>query len=59
MSGQNEIKSENSAVLRVVNIGIGIFYDSLAAQSVEAVQLDWSPPVKNSEEINKLLDDLL
>ncbi len=45
--------------LRVINIGLQSFYDALQAQGVKAVQLDWRPPVKQSEEINNLLDDLL
>ena len=45
--------------LRVINIGLQGFYDALQSQGVKAAQLDWRPPVKQSEEINSLLDDLL
>ena len=41
--------------LRIVNIGISSFYDALTAQDCEAVQIDWHPPVKISDEMNQLL----
>ena len=40
--------------LKVINIGMTIFYDSLKAQNIEVIQVDWKPgPVldKLSEEI--------
>ena len=45
--------------LRVINIGLQGFCDALQSQGAKAVQLDWRPPVEQSEEINNLLDDLL
>ncbi len=44
---------------RVINIGLASFYEALVAQRVKATQLEWRPPVKQSEEINSLLEDLL
>ncbi len=40
----------------VINIGLQRFCDALAAQKVRAVQLDWRPPYKGSDEIGRLLD---
>ena len=40
--------------LRVINIGMNIFYDALKVQNVKVIQVDWKPcPVldKLSEEI--------
>ena len=40
--------------LRVINIGMNIFYDALKVQNIKVVQVDWKPgPVldKLSEEI--------
>jgi hypothetical protein len=40
--------------LRVINIGMTIFYDALKVQNIKVVQVDWKPdPVldKVSEEI--------
>ncbi len=45
--------------LKVVNIGLQSFYEALIAQGVQAVQLDWHPPVELKREIADLLDDLL
>lgn len=42
--------------LRVVNIGISSFYDALTTQDCEAVQVDWRPPVKISQEMNALVE---
>ena len=42
--------------LRVVNIGISSFYDALTVQDCEAVQIDWRPPVKISDEMNRLVE---
>ena len=42
--------------LRIVNIGISSFYDALTTQDCEAVQIDWHPPVKVSDEMNRILD---
>ena len=30
--------------LQAINIGLEVFAESLAAQAVEVVQLDWRPP---------------
>lgn len=45
--------------LKVINIGLPRFYDALHAQGVKAVQIDWRPPVKQSQEIQELLDMFL
>ena len=42
--------------LRIVNIGISSFYDALTVQDCEAVQIDWRPPVKISDEMNRLVE---
>jgi len=44
---------------RVINIGLSFFHESLVAQKVKAIQLEWRPPVRQSAEIKSLLDDLL
>lgn len=44
---------------KVVNIGLQSFYEALIAQGVQAVQIDWTPPVELKPEIADLLDDLL
>ena len=42
--------------LRIVNIGISSFYDALTVQDCDAIQIDWHPPVKISEDMAKMLD---
>ena len=48
-----------STKLRVINIGLEGFYDALIAQDVQATQIAWRPPVKQSEEILNLLDQFM
>ena len=43
----------------VANIGIKIFYDSMAAQGGKCAQIEWVPPFKQSAEIEQLLDEFL
>ena len=44
------------AELRVINLGLDIFFDGLQAQNVNTIQVDWKPSArtaldKKSEEI--------
>ncbi|MCC5911403.1 MAG: fdrA domain protein [Clostridiaceae bacterium] len=41
--------------IKVINMGLEIFTDSLKNQKVEVVQMDWKPPAGG----NKKLADLL
>ena len=45
--------------IKVVNIGIKEFMEALEDQQVPVVHVDWKPPTKEDEEIEKLLDSLL
>jgi hypothetical protein len=45
--------------LRVVNIGLESLYDALVKQGVQAAQIAWRPPVKQSAEILNLLDQFM
>jgi len=45
--------------LRIVNVGLEIFYQSCIAQKTKVIQVDWHPPVKEDEEIDDLLSLLL
>lgn len=45
--------------LKVINIGLAHFYNALITQKVKTTQIEWRPPVKQSEEILNLLDLLM
>jgi FdrA protein len=45
--------------LIAINLGPGMFAESLRAQGVEVVQVDWVPPAGGDKELAGLLDDLL
>ena len=45
--------------VKVINIGLKPFYDEIVFQDVPALQLDWRPPVKQSKEVQDLLDMFL
>ncbi len=42
----------------VINIGIKLFYDSLKAQGVKVVHVEWRPPAGGDLEALKLLEKL-
>lgn len=45
--------------VKVINIGIEQFVQSLYEQQVSLVHVDWKPPTEEDEEIEKLLDSLI
>ena len=45
--------------LRVINIGLDVFYQALKEQGAEAVQVSWKPPVKLEKEYKDILDKIL
>lgn len=57
MPDANPILSERD--LSVVNIGVEMFAESLARQSVAVVHVQWNPPEKRDEDLLDLLDSLI
>ncbi len=45
--------------LVVINVGVAGFAESMEAQRVEVVQVDWVPPAAGDKEMIELLDGLL
>jgi len=43
----------------VINLGVHDFAESLRAQEVEVVHVDWTPPAGGDREMIELLDQLL
>ena len=44
--------------LKVINIGVKTFYDSLKDQGVKVIHVDWHPPASGELDLAKLLDKL-
>ncbi len=42
-----------------INIGVSDFAESLVTQGVEVIQVNWSPPAEEDQEMIDLLDRLL
>jgi hypothetical protein len=42
-----------------INVGLGMFAESLRAQGVQVVQVDWVPPAGGDPQLIDLLDKLL
>jgi hypothetical protein len=42
-----------------INLGLKKFYESMEAQEVEVVQVDWVPPAGGDKKMMDLLDQLL
>jgi len=45
--------------LKVINVGLRIFYEELKRQSVKAVQVNYQPPPKLEKELKDKLAELL
>lgn len=54
----NEIASLLATGPQVVNVGVREFADSLAAQDVPVIQVDWTPPPQLAEDVADLLEVL-
>lgn len=57
------MESENSSLfdspLKIINIGLLNFAESIHEQDVEVVHIYWEPPAGGDEEMISLLDELL
>lgn len=45
--------------LKVINIGLDIFYNALQMQNVKAVDVNWRPAPKLDKESDDILDKIL
>jgi FdrA protein len=55
----NEKNSLINRKIKVINIGLKKFADSLREQGVTLIHVDWKPPAGGDEKILELLDKLL
>ncbi|MFC1995890.1 fdrA domain protein [Chloroflexota bacterium] len=55
---QSDTENLPSTKPQVINIGVKTFYDSLRAQGVKVVHVDWHPPAGGELDLTKLLDKL-
>ncbi|MFH0802606.1 MAG: fdrA domain protein [bacterium] len=44
--------------LRVINLGLETFYESLRSQEVEAIQVAWKPPAEGNQKLADILSQL-
>ena len=45
--------------IKVINIGLDLFADTLTQQQVKVTHVQWEPPAQGDQELMSLLDDLL
>lgn len=45
--------------LKVINLGLDIFYNALASQEVKVIDVDWKPASKLDRESEDILDKIL
>ena len=45
--------------LRVINVGLDIFYKDLTRQGVKSIQVSWQPPPKLEKKLGEALKKLL
>lgn len=51
-------ESSLTSIVRVINVGLETFYDSMKEQGVEAVQVDWKPPAGGDEDLMSILNKM-
>ena len=56
---KNRIVSLLDEPVIVINMGLKKFSESLDDQSVQVIQVDWTPPAGGDKEVIELLDELL
>ena len=54
-----EAKKLFNVELKVINVGLDIFYNALQLQNVKAVDVDWKPAPKLDKDTEDILDKLL
>lgn len=47
-----------SKELKVINLGLTIFAESLQNQGISTIQVDWQPAAGGDDELNSILSDL-
>jgi hypothetical protein len=57
MAGKTRELLEHGPV--VINLGVQDFAETLRAQEVEVIHVDWAPPAGGDREMIELLDQLL
>lgn len=56
VEGVNPIRTDSlTTPVEVINVGLETFYESMTAQGVEVVQVDWKPPAGGNEELMSIL----
>ena len=48
-----------NADVMAINVGLEMFAEALAEQSVAVAQVNWKPPVELEPDLERILDDLL
>ena len=59
---KNNSESTNELLyskLKIINIGLSVFYESLLDQDIQVVQVNWHPPAGGDEELLDFLDEVL
>ncbi|HHX95187.1 MAG TPA: fdrA domain protein [Clostridia bacterium] len=54
----NKINELFSQELKVINVGIESFYNSLIDQNVKVVNVNWKPPAGGNEKMLSILNKL-
>ena len=56
VEGQGPVQASSLTTrVEVINVGLETFYDSMTAQEVEVIHVDWKPPAGGNEELMSIL----
>jgi len=56
---ESEISKVFESPLKIINVGLINFAESMQEQDVEVVHIYWEPPAGGDEEMINILDELL
>ncbi|WP_143701253.1 fdrA domain protein [Vulcanisaeta thermophila] len=48
-----------SGKIKVLNIGIELFYSELKKQGIDVIHVEWKPPIKLEKEIEDILSKVM
>ena len=54
----DKIKKLFSGKLKVINVGVEIFYSDLKKLGVDVIQVEWKPPAMGDERLLKIIEKI-
>ena len=59
MTEENSGRKLFNSELKVINLGLDIFFNALQLQNIKGVDVNWRPPPELDQEFKDILDKIL